>query len=87
MLQHMLFPTDYLEWPLSIYTRDCSGKQNKALTVFLDLGPSPGPGRLPLDSARRDVELASVFASVAPVAVSFMPESIFWNLVKKKHKK
>jgi len=39
--------------------------------VFLDFWPHPGPGRLPLDSVREDIEFAGVFASVASVAVIF----------------
>ena len=53
-------------------SQDCSGKQNKIpMCVFAVLGPNPGPGRLPLDSDRRDIEFDRVFASVASVAVSF----------------
>ena len=55
--------------------------------MFLDFWPNPGPGRLPVDSGRGDVELAGVFASVASLAVSFVPESIRWNLAEKKVKK
>ena len=43
---------------------------------FMDLGHNTGPGRLPLDSGRRDVAFAGVFASVAPLAVSFVSECI-----------
>jgi len=39
--------------------------------------PNPGPGRLPLDSGRGDIEVAGVFASAASVAVSFVSECIF----------
>ncbi len=49
--------------------------------IFPDFWPNPGPGRIPLDSACGDVEFASVFAPVASVAVSFVSEFIFWNLV------
>jgi len=38
--------------------------------------PNPNPGCRPLDSDRRDVELAGVFAFVALVTVSFLPKSI-----------
>ena len=48
------------------------------------LGPNPCPGRLPWNSDLRAVELASVFASVASLAVSFVLESIFWNPGKTK---
>ena len=41
--------------------QNCSGKQNTSATVFSGFGPNPGPGRLPLDSGRGDVEIAAVF--------------------------
>ena len=44
--------------------------------------PSPDPGRLPLDAGRGDVESASVFVSVAFVAVSNVSQFIFGNLVE-----
>jgi len=47
--------------------------------VFPWFGPNPGPGRRPLDSGRRGVEFAGVFASVAFLTVNFVPKSIFWN--------
>ena len=50
----------------------------------LDFWPNPGPGRLPLDLGRGDVELAGVFASVASVVVSFVSKCILWNIVNKK---
>ena len=34
-----------------------------------------------------DVKCAGVFASVVSLAVSFVPESICWNLAEKKHEK
>ena len=43
---------------------------------LLDFLPNPGPERLPLDSVRGDVEFVSVFASLASLAVSFVPESL-----------
>jgi len=46
-----------------------------------------GPGRLPLDSGRGDVEFAGAFVSVASVAVSFLPESMFSNLAEEQTKK
>ena len=52
---------------------------------FMDSGPKPGPGRVPLASAGGEVELAGVFVSVASVAVNSMSEFIFWNLVRKKN--
>ena len=58
------------------------GHQN--LFLFLDCWPNPGPGRLPLDSGRGDVEFAGVFASVAFLTVNFVPNSIFWNPAEKK---
>ena len=43
--------------------------------LFLtDFWPNPGPGRLPLNSGRGDVEFAGVFASVASLAVSLVSE-------------
>jgi len=51
-------------------------------TVFSsDFWRNPGPGHLPLDSARGDVEFADAFAPVASLAVSFLSERIYWNLV------
>jgi len=38
-------------------TQDCSGKKNIIIS-FPDFGPNTGPGRLPLDSGRGDVEFA-----------------------------
>ena len=52
--------------------------------LFTGFWPNPGPGRLPLDSGRRDVKFAGVFASVAFLTVSFVRKSIFWNPVQKK---
>ncbi len=52
--------------------------------MLMDLWPSPGPERLPLDSGRGNVEFACVFESVASLAVSFMSECIFWNPVDNK---
>ena len=43
--------------------------------------PNPGPGRLPLESGRGDVELAGDLTYVASLAVSFMSECIFWDPV------
>ena len=40
--------------------------------------PNPGPGTLPLDSGRGDVEVAIVFASLA--------EFLLWSLVRKNQK-
>jgi len=61
------------------------GRQNQIQTFFLFPGfwPNPGPGRVPLDSVRGDVEFAGVVTSVAYVAVNFVPEFIFWNMVEK----
>ena len=53
---------------------------------FPDFLPNHGPGHLPLDSGREDDERATVCASVASLAVSFVPEFIFWNLVGAKEK-
>ena len=40
-------------------SRDCSGKQNQALIVFVGgFWPNLGPGRRPLGSDRRDAEFA-----------------------------
>ena len=66
------------------YAQDCSGKQNKVEFVFPDFWPNPGPGRLPLDSSRGDVEFPGGFASVASVAVNFAPESIFVETCRKQ---
>lgn len=55
--------------------------------LFPEFGPDLGPGHLQLDSGRRHVAFAAVFASVASLAVSFVPKSIFWNLADKKVKK
>jgi len=70
-------------WSLS---QDCSGKQNKVLTFFPGFWPNPGPGRRPLDSDRRDAEFASVFASVAFLTVSFVPNPDFGIRPKKSKK-
>ena len=51
------------------------------LSFFHDFGANPGPGCLPSDSGGGDIEFASVFASVASVAVSFVSGGIFWNPV------
>ena len=67
-------------------SQDCSGKQSQVWTLFLDFWPNPGPGRLPLASGRGDVEFAGVLASVASLAVSSVPEFIFWSLVKEVEK-
>jgi len=56
--------------------------KTKFKLCFADLLPNPGPGRIPLDSDRGDVEFASVFVSVASSAVSFVPEPICWNLAE-----
>ena len=55
--------------------------------VFFDVEPNPGPRHLPLDSVRGDVELACVFASVASAKISFLPESIFWQLAEQNVQK
>jgi len=61
-------------------TQDCSDKQNEVFNFFRPgFWPNPGPGRRPLDSGRRDIEIAGVFASVATMAVSFVCECIFWK--------
>jgi len=44
---------------------------------FPDLWPNPGPGRLPLDSKRGDVEFAGVVDSVASLALSFVSKCMF----------
>ena len=41
--------------------------------------PNPGPGRLPMDSARGQVEFASVIAFVASLVDNFVSECIFWG--------
>ena len=58
-------------------------EQNKVKTSFSDFSPNAGPGRLPLDSGRRDVECACDSAPVASMAVSFVSEFTFWNPVEK----
>ena len=83
---------------MNTLSKDCSGKQNKdsfglVLCFLVEFHSVPGfhlvlwihlvPGRLPLGSGRGDVEFACVFAPVASVAVSFVPELIFWNPVEK----
>ena len=57
---------------------------SKATFKFVspDFGPNPGPGHLPLDSGRGDIEFAGVFVSVKSVAFSWVFELIFWNFVK-----
>ena len=37
-----------------------------------------------MDSGRGDIEYAVVFASAAPLAVSFVPKSIVWNPAEKQ---
>ena len=64
-------------------TQDCSGKQNKVETVYSGFRQNPGPRHLPLDSGCGEVEFAGVFASVASLAPSVVPESIFRNLAQK----
>ena len=66
--------------------QDCPGKQNKVY-VFYVSGPNPGPGRLPSDSGREGVKFAGEFASVVSMPVSFVSESICWNLTEKDTKK
>jgi len=51
---------------------------------FPDFWPNHGPGRLPSDSGRGNVELTGVCASVASITVSFVSECIFWNPVRNK---
>jgi len=51
---------------------------------FPDFWPDASPGCLPLGSGRKAVEFANVFVSVASVAVSLVPASIFWNPVEIK---
>jgi len=53
---------------------------------FPDFGSNPGPGRLPLDSGRGDIEFACVCVPVASVAISSVSEFICWNLVTKTEK-
>ena len=53
---------------------------------FQDFGPNPGPGRLPLDSGRRDVEFTGVFVSVASVAINFVSDAYFGTLSEKQIK-
>jgi len=60
-------------------SQDCSG-----MLCFPSFWPNPGPGHLPLDSGRGTVEFACVFASVAPLVVSFVSECIFWNPLERK---
>ena len=60
-------------------TQDCSGKPNKVKLFFPYFWPNPGPGGVPLDSGRGDVEFAGVCASVASVAVGFVSEFIIHN--------
>jgi len=46
--------------------------------------PSPGPGRLPLHSGRRDIRVARVWGFAASLVVSFVSQILFWNLIDKK---
>ena len=73
-------------WQTSL--KFCEGcmiaRQQNKVPIFQGVWPNPGPGLLPLHSGRRDIEFASVFASVVSLAVSFVSECIFWNLVEKK---
>jgi len=62
------------------------GKIKFLTFVFHGFGPNPGPGRRPLDSVRRDADFAGVFASVAFLTVSFVPDSDF-AIRQKKSKK
>lgn len=57
------------------------GLLGKAI-IFLLSGfwPNPGPGRIPLDSGRRDVEFSGGLDSVASLAVSFVGELILPRL-------
>jgi len=73
----------YGHWEAILYP-ELLGKA-KTIFNFLVPGfwPNPAPGGLPLDSDRRDAELAGVFAPVAFLTVSFVPESRFWNSVEK----
>jgi len=48
--------------------------------------PNTGAELRPLHSGRGDVEFASVFASVATLAVSFVSECIFKPRHEQKHK-
>ena len=64
--------------------RSAGVSEIKFFFCFPDLGPNPGPGCLPLGSGRGDVELASVFASVASLPVSFVSGSICWNPLRIK---
>jgi len=58
--------------------------QIKFKLFFQGFWPNLGPGRRPLESDRRDAELAGVFGSVAFLTVSFVPKSIFWYPAEKK---
>ena len=50
---------------------------------FPDFKPNPGPGGLPLHASRGDIEFVVCAVPVASLAISFVFESIFWNLVGK----
>jgi len=67
-------------------TQDCSGRQNQVLLFSPHFWPNPGPARRLLDSDRRDAEFAGVFASVAFLRVSFVPNPDFGIRPTKKVK-
>lgn len=62
-------------------SQDCLGKRKQVYFVRV-LGPNPGPGCLPLQSGREDIELAIVFVPMPSLAFSFLSKFIFWNLVE-----
>lgn len=65
------------------FTKDCLDTQNKvSICVIPDLGPNPDPGLLASASSCVNVDSACVFAPVASLAIGFVSESIFWNLVE-----
>jgi len=65
--------------------QDCLGRQIK-VWFFQAFWPNLGPGRRPLDSDRRDAEFSGVFASVAFLTISFVPNPDF-GIRSKKVKK
>lgn len=63
------------------YPRIARVSKPKLKLVFSDFGQNAGPGWLPLDSDRRDIQFAGVLE--VSVAVSLVCKVIFWNLAEK----
>jgi len=74
----------YIYIYIYIYPWIARVSKTKIKLSFLIFWPHPGPGHVLLDSGRRDVEFANVFASVASLALSFVTGYIFWNPVEVK---